>query len=409
MKEPVQTKELHSKKAYQIFLIIGVVLIAFNLRPAITSVGPLIGIIRDDVGFQNWSVALLTGLPLIAFAIMSPMAPKIANRLTNEWTLFIGLFMLMIGIGLRSISIVFFLFFGTLLIGLGIAICNVLLPGVIKEKFPHKVAIMTSIYTTGMGIFATTASGVSIPIAEDAGLGWQVALLIWMIPVVIGLFIWFYLAQKNKKLDQFTYLDKQQSKGMWRSSLAWHIALFMGLQSLIFYVSISWLAEILIDFGMTQTMAGFMVSYFQLLGIPVSFIMPILAVKLKSQSIIVFTVNLFFVVGILMLIGQPTFRLTLISVALIGIASSANFALALTFLSIRAKNPKDAAALSGMAQSIGYILAALGPIMIGSIYDITQGWTIPLYLLILITIFIIYFGIRAGQNKYVLEEGDGHG
>src|SRR5699024_6969438 len=121
--------------------------IAFNLRPAITSVGPLIGTIRDDVGFSNWSVAFLTSLPLIAFAIMSPLTPKLANRFTNEWALFIGLLMLVIGIGLRSISIVFFLFAGTLLIGLGIAICNVLLPGVIKEKFPLKIAVMTSVYT----------------------------------------------------------------------------------------------------------------------------------------------------------------------------------------------------------------------------------------------------------------------
>lgn len=384
-------------------LVMGVLFIAFNLRPAITSVGPLIGIIRDDVGFQNWSVALLTSLPLIAFAIMSPMAPKLANRTTNEWALFMGLTMLIIGVGIRSISVTFFLFTGTLLIGLGIAVCNVLLPGVIKENFPHKVAIMTSLYTTGMAAFATTASGVSIPFAKGLGLGWQLSLLFWIIPAVIGGGIWLIIAIKAKRPDHDTYLDKRESTGIWKSTLAWQIALFMGFQSLIFYVTISWLAEMLIDFGISQTAAGFFLSYFQLLGIPVSFMMPLFATRLKSQSTLVFFVNSLYIIGILLLIWNQSVVSIIISVGLIGIASSSNFALALTFLSIKAKDGKDAASLSGMAQSIGYILAAIGPILIGSIYDFTHGWTIPLICLIIIAVVIMFLGTKAGRNQYVLE------
>lgn len=177
----------------------------------------------------------------------------------------------------------------------------------------------------------------------------------------------------------------------------------MGLQSLIFYVTISWLAEILIDIGLTQTTAGFMVSYVQLVGIPVSFIMPMLAVKLKSQSILAVCVNTLYIIGILMLLFYPAFSVILVAVAFIGIASSSNFALALIFISIRAKNAKDAADLSGMAQSIGYILAACGPIIIGYMYDLTRGWTVPLTTLMLITVAIIFFGAKAGQNKYVFD------
>lgn len=406
MDKQVQFQNQNVSKIYRIFLVIGVVMIAFNLRPAITSVGPLIGTIRDDVGFSNWSVALLTSLPLIAFAIMSPLTPKLANRFSNEWALTIGLFLLLIGIGLRSISIIFFLFAGTLLIGLGIAICNVLLPGVIKEKFPLKIAMMTSVYTTGMAIFATTASGVSIPLAHNMELGWQLSLLVWIIPAIVGLIIWFYIALTNTQAarGQMKYLEKRQSKGIWKSKLAWKVALFMGLQSLIFYVTISWLAEILIDFGITKTMAGFMVSYFQLLGIPVSTIIPLLAVKFTTQSKLVLGVNALYILGIfLLLLFHSFFWIILIAVGLIGIASSSNFALALTFLSIRAKDAKDAADLSGMAQSIGYILAAFGPILIGFMYDITKGWNIPFVFLIIVTAAIIYFGMHAGQNKYVLD------
>lgn len=401
----IQTLQ-NDNKLYQTLLVIGVVLIAFNLRPAITSVGPLIGTIRDDVGFSNWSVALLTSLPLIAFAIMSPMAPKIANRLSNEMTLVLGLLILIIGISLRSISVVFLIFFGTLCIGLGIAICNVLLPGVIKEKFPTKVAIMTSIYTTSMSLLATTASGVSIPLSEGLNLGWQVALFVWITPAVTGLIIWLFVYKKSRKdkhEKQVRFFESKQGSSIWKSKLAWKVALFMGFQSLIFYVTISWLPELLMDEGMRKATAGYMLSYFQLLGIPISFMIPMIAVQMKSQRGLVLANNILYIIGIVILLFKSNFALIIFAISLIGIASSANFALSLSFLSIRAKNAKDAAELSGMAQSIGYLLAAIGPIFIGFIYDITHAWTVPLIILIGITFIIIYVGMQAGQNKYVLE------
>lgn len=407
MNEQSILEKQKENRLYQALLVIGVIFVAFNLRPAITSVGPLIGTIRDDIGFANWSVALLTSLPLIAFAIMSPIAPKLANKFSNEMTLVIGLFVLIIGISLRSMSVVFLIFFGTLCIGLGIAICNVLLPGVIKEKFPAKVAIMTSVYTTSMSIFATSASGLSIPLAEELNLGWQLALLVWAIPAVIGLIIWLIIYKNNRKNTfdkQLKFFESKKGSGIWKSNLAWKVALFMGLQSLIFYVTISWLPELLMDEGMRKATAGYMLSYFQLLGIPISFIIPMIAVKMKSQRALVLAINLLYIIGISTLLLKPTFAFIIFAITLIGIASSANFALSLSFLAIRAKGAKDAAELSGMAQSIGYLLAAIGPIIIGYVYDITQTWTISLIILIGITFVIIYVGMGAGQDKYVFDD-----
>lgn len=407
MNEQSILEKQKENRLYQALLVIGVIFVAFNLRPAITSVGPLIGTIRDDIGFANWSVALLTSLPLIAFAIMSPIAPKLANKFSNEMTLVIGLFVLIIGISLRSMSVVFLIFFGTLCIGLGIAICNVLLPGVIKEKFPAKVAIMTSVYTTSMSIFATSASGLSIPLAEELNLGWQLALLVWAIPAVIGLIIWLIIYKNNRKNTsdkQLKFFESKKGSGIWKSNLAWKVALFMGFQSLIFYVTISWLPELLMDEGMRKATAGYMLSYFQLLGIPISFIIPMIAVKMKSQRALVLAINLLYIIGISTLLLKPTFAFIIFAITLIGIASSANFALSLSFLAIRAKGAKDAAELSGMAQSIGYLLAAIGPIIIGYVYDITQAWTIPLIILIGITFVIIYVGMGAGQDKYVFDD-----
>lgn len=404
--EQLRTVEQYSKMM-QIVLFVGVIFIGFNLRPSITAVGPLIGTIRDDVGFANWSVALLTSLPLVAFAIMSPLAPKLGHKLTNERALAVGLLILMIGIAIRSIKVIPLIFLGTLAIGLGIAICNVLLPSFIKSRFPLKIGLMTSLYSTCMALLATISSGVSAPLAEGLHLGWSWALFVWIIPAVFAFFLWVYIARKlagdNERSNTFTGQKHKTRRTVWKSYLAWMVALFMGFQSTVYYVTISWLPELLMDSGFTKISAGYMLSYFQFLAIPFSFIVPILAVRLHNQIAIVLIANIAYIVGIIGLLFGGSLLLYIASVTLIGAASSSNFALALSFLSIRAKNAHDAANLSGMAQSIGYIIAAVGPVLIGYIYDITKAWTIPLISLIIIALCIICFGFYAGQRKYVLK------
>src|SRR5699024_5257811 len=274
-------------KLYQTILITGIILVAFNLRPAITSIGPIIGVIRDDTGLTNSAVGLLTSLPLVAFAIMSPIAPKIANRYTTEIALLIGLIILFIGIQIRSISIIGLIFAGTLLVGFGIAILNVLLPSVIKDKFPLKIGLMTSVYTTAMGIIAALASGLSVPLAVTLDWGWQLTLLFWAIPSILGAVFWIYLALQSGKDKQKTIYQNPTgsniSTPMWKSTLAWQIAFYMGLQSFLFYTIISWLPEILHSSGLNMTTAGWMLSFAQVIGLPASFVVPILAERATSQ------------------------------------------------------------------------------------------------------------------------------
>lgn len=394
-----------SKRLYHFLLIIGIVFVAINLRPGMTAVGPLIGTIRDDIGLANWSAGLLTSLPLLAFAFISPIIPSLSNRFTNERMMMVGLIVLVIGISVRSISLVLFLFVGTILVGLGIAICNVLLPGVVKDKFPLKVALMTSIYSTIMGVFAAISSGVSIPFAVTLNWGWQLALFVWTIPAIIAIFIWYYLSKQTKpavKGMEMRYF-KSKKQGIWRSPLAWQVALFMGLQSTTFYVTVSWLPEILHSFGLSIATAGWMLSFTQLIGMPVSFIVPMLAGRFKSQRGIALVLGAIAVSGYGGLLLGTSFVMMMISITLIGITLGGGFALALTFLGIRARNARHAGELSGMAQAIGYSLAAVGPVSIGFLYDISGSWMVPLIVLIVISILITIFGMGAGQDKYVLE------
>ncbi|GGA66939.1 CynX/NimT family MFS transporter [Ornithinibacillus halotolerans] len=397
----LEQQEIRENQLYKFLLITGIILVAFNLRPAITSVGPLMSTIRDDLGLSNWSVGLLTSLPLIVFAIMSPISAKLGNRYSNEVVMLFGLIFIIVGIATRSASTIILLFAGTLLIGVGIAVCNVLLPGVIKDKFPLKVGLMTSVYSTSMGVLAAAASGISFPLASNYNLGWQLALLIWAIPAFLAMIVWLFVTKNKQGKSTETQFLTETNTNLWRSPLAWQIAFYMGFQSFQFYVVVTWLPEILHSTGMTMETAGWMLSFTQFIGIPASFIVPVLAGKFASQRILVVIMGAFSVLGYSGLLLGTNYVTMLISIIFIGIALSGTFSLALTFLGLRAKTAKQSSALSGMAQAFGYILAAVGPIFIGYLFDLTKAWTTPIVTLIITSILVIVVGLGAGRNKYV--------
>nr|WP_207627692.1 MULTISPECIES: MFS transporter [Bacillaceae] len=398
---PLQKSAAKTKSTYIFLLVTGIVLVAFNLRPSITSVGPLIGMIQESVGLAHWSAGLLMSLPLLVFAAMSPIVPKLANRLTNEKTLLLGLIFLFIGITIRSIPMTFFLFTGTLLVGAGIAIGNVLLPAVVKDKFPQKFGLMTSVYSTSMGLIASLASGISVPFATGLHLGWQGALIVWGIPVVAGILVWTFLLKMNQGSQNGIKRATSDSTLIWRSSLAWQIAIFMGFQSFLFYVTISWLPEILHSRGMSMGTAGWMLSFTQLVGLPASFFIPVIAGRFRSQVWIAFMLSLCSVFGYGGLLLGSSYPILITSITLIGVGLGGMFPLALSYIGLRARNANQAVELSGMAQSTGYILAAIGPLFIGYLYDLTHIWTVPLTTLIVISIIMMVFAMLSGRNRFV--------
>ena len=294
-----------------------------------------------------------------------------------------------------------FLFTGTLFIGVGIAICNVLLPVIVKDKFPMKVGLMTSVYSTSMGLVASLASGISIPLASGLNLGWQSALLVWGIPAVAAILIWVYLVKFNKGNQKEIKSVRSRDNRIWRSGLAWQIALFMGFQSFLFYVTIAWLPAILHDKGVSMESAGWLLSFMQFVGLPFSFIVPILAGHFRSQQWIVVVLGSCSLAGFAGLLLGTSYPVMMVSIILMGIGLGGSFPLALTFLGLRSRDIRQVAQLSGMSQAIGYILAAVGPLFIGYLYDFTHLWTIPLITLIIVTVLLMLFGVFAGRDKYV--------
>jgi CP family cyanate transporter-like MFS transporter len=387
-------------------LVLGIVLIASNLRAPITSVGPVVKNIRLDTGLSNTLTGLLTTLPLVSFALVSPFAPRLAHRFGMEKTLLGGLVVLGVGVVLRAVPNEIVLFGGTALVGMGIAIGNVLLPGFVKREFPRQAGIMTGVFIVCMGVGAALGSGLSIPLAEV--FGWRGMLAGWAILSVIAILIWLpslkFSAPVARPRGKNSTNDRSVAPvgKLWRSWLAWQITLFMGLQSLIFYVMVAWLPEILNQWGLDTGAAGWLLSLFQFVGLPASFVMPVLAGRGPNQRRLVIITALAMLIGYC---GMLFFNTTLLAVwiLLTGFGSGATIGLALTFFVLRAHNPHQTAALSGMAQSVGYLLAAIGPTLFGFLHDQTGGWDIPLILLIVFTVLFLLVGLGAGSPGYVSE------
>lgn len=386
--------------AQKLLLLGGIVFIAFNLRPAITSVGPLISYIQSDLQLTSGLSGLLTTLPLIAFAVLSPLAPVIGHKIGNELTILLGIVVLGIGIVVRSSGGMVSLLAGTALAGVGIAICNVLLPGIVKLKFPYKVTLVTGIYTASLSVSAALASGLSIPLAENKGWGWEKTLLFWGILAIAACIFWLPQVLKGKETAGRVKIIKHH-RSLLRSAVAWQVAIFMGMQSLLFYSIIAWMPEILYSHGFSRSFSGWMLSLAQFAGIPASFLIPVVAGKLRTQKglILGLTVIYFLALTGILTGGDALMPLWVI---LLGFAQGAGFSLALTFLVLRAENVVDASRLSGMAQSLGYLFAAAGPMMIGYLYDHTQAWTLPILSLFAVVLILLVTGLGAARNKYVL-------
>ena len=380
--------------------VLGILLLAANLRPALTGVAPLIGEIRADTGISNGAAGLLTTLPLLAFALLSPVAPRVARRFGLEGVLLASLLVLAAGILLRWVGSVAALFLGTAILGSAIAFGNVLLPGLVKREFPAKAGLMTSVYSTSLGISAALAAGVSVPLTRLDGIGWRGALAVWALPALLACIAWLpQLGRKDLPARQ-SGPDAPRIRDLWRSPLAWQVTLFMGLQSLAYYVTLTWLPEILQEGGMGAARAGWMLGLSQAVAIVTMFLAPVIADRRASQrGVVVVAVGISGVGALGLLVAGST--ASTLWVVLLGLGQGASFSLALTFFALRSPDPGHAAALSGMAQSVGYLLSAGGPFLFGVLRDATGAWKIPLALLLTITICLLIAGIGASRDAHV--------
>lgn len=386
------------KQKMNYLLLLGIIMIATNLRAPITSVGPLVGTITNSLNLTGAQAGLITTLPLIAFAIISPIAPKLARKFGTEPTILGALILIILGLSIRYLPSISTLFLGTAILGCGIAIGNVLIPSIVKQEFQNQSGLVTGIYSVSMNLTGAIASGVSIPLIEKLGWTWNQAFSLWIILAALALLAWLPQLKNKKATPEVNVVDTNNS--IWHSSLAWSVSLFMGIQSFIFYVLVAWLPEMLISQGIPSSKSGGMLSLLQLTLLPTTFIIPIIAEKRPNQKSLVVISFTLFTLGISGLMFSSLAVISL-SIIAIGIAGGIAFSLSMMFFNIRTSTPKEAADLSGMAQSIGYILAAVGPFLFGLLHDLTNNWQSSLFLLIGMTIILLFVGLNAGSSKKV--------
>ncbi|MEJ0039925.1 MAG: MFS transporter [Gammaproteobacteria bacterium] len=377
--------------------MIALLLIAANLRPSLTSVGPLLKTIQDHLSLSATAAGLLSSLPLLAFAGFAPLA-RLARQHGPERILLAGLLVLIAGILLRSEGTTTALFAGTLVLGTGIAVANVLLPMLIKQHYPERVPTITTAYATTMGGVAALGSGVAVPLARSLPGGWQSSLASWALLAVVAVIFWLpHLRPPATSLA--TASDVTSPHPPWRTRLAWQVTSFMGLQSTLFYIAISWYPAILRDNGFSPTSAGWLLTVFQVAALLAGLPVPMLIRRFMDQRGLALAASLLVAFGTLGILFAP--RAAAVWMIVLGMGAGPGLILALSFMGLRASNPTTAAALSLMAQSIGYLLAAFGPIVFGFVHDRVGGWSAALLFAFALAIVQGFCGFGAGRSARI--------
>ncbi len=354
-----------------------VVLAAVALRPPFTSVAPLLERIQNDLGLSSSFGGVLTTLPVVCLGAFAFLAPKLRQRFGDERVLLGCLVVLVVGNLLRAAGPVSTLLLGTVVVGAGIAVANVALPGLIKRDFPDNVPVITAVYTVCLTLGGAIAASVVVPIAESTGSAWRAPLGLLAVPVAVALVIsLFVLRGRSGPAPR-----PSRPGRLWRSPLAWQVTVFMGLQSAMAYVVFGWLPSILQSRDFTAGMAGLALGVQAAVQAFGSMSVPVLVRRTRDQRIIAAALAVLIALGFTGIVFGPAPAGVWVATVLLGIAQGAAFGLALTLFGLRSPESDTTAALSGMAQGGGYLIAAAGPLLIGLIHDVSGNWVAPLVLL----------------------------
>jgi MFS transporter, CP family, cyanate transporter len=377
----------------------GIVLVAANLRPAVVAVSPVLEQVRAAESLSATAAGVLTALPVFCFGAFAPLAPRLSLRIGAERTLIAALAVLLLGFGLRIVPGMVPLFAGTVLCGSAIAIGNVLLPALIKRDFADRAGLMTGLYTMAISAGGALAAGLTVPIARAAGFDWRLAIGMWIVFAFVATLVW----APQVFGPQAHSAGARMPGSLWRVPLAWQVTGFMCLQSLTYYASLSWLPAIFVGRGTDPATAGLLLALASATGIASSLVTPVLATRTRTQRIPVAAATAVTALGVLGVLLLPGAELP--SMMLMGLGQGASLSLALTLIVLRSPDGVRASQLSGMAQSVGYCLAALGPFLFGALHDLSDGWTVPLVALLVVFVPQLVCGLAAARDRLVSPAG----
>ncbi|PZW83506.1 CP family cyanate transporter-like MFS transporter [Pseudomonas sp. 2848] len=377
-------------------LLLGLVLVALNLRPALSSMSPVLGQVSEGLGLSASQAGLLTTLPVLCLGLFAPLAPVLARRFGSERVILGILLTLALGILVRSTLGATGVFLGSLMAGASIGIIGVLLPGIVKRDFPQHAGTLTGVYTMALCLGAAMAAGATVPLTRHFDDSWALGLGFWVLPALLAMLVWLPQSHQGHGVHKVAY----RVQGLWRDPLAWQVTLYMGLQSSLAYIVFGWLPSILIGRGLSPTEAGLVLSGSVIVQLVSSLSAPWLATRGKDQRLAIVVVMLVTLGGLFGCLYAPLEGLWGWAI-LLGLGQGGTFALALTLIVLRSKDAHVAANLSSMAQGVGYTLASMGPFAVGLVHDLTGGWGAVGWIFAVLGIGAIVFGLGAGRALHV--------
>jgi len=403
-----------------VLTLVALLLVALNLRPALTSVSPVLGSIGEALALSPSWQGILTTLPVLFLGLAAPLAPRLVRHIGPERSVFAALVVLALALLVRPYIGTAGLFLGTAVAGGCIGVVGVLLPGIVKRDFPHRVSIMTGLYTVALNLGASAAAGTTEPLRQalvglwqGASQGtsqvasqavsqggshspWQGALAFWLLPAVIAALFWLPQLKGTKPAR----VPARRGARLRHDPLAWQVSLFMGLQSSLAYIVFGWLPTILQDRGLAAVTAGLALSVSILLQVITAILAPWIGSRMRDQRAVLIGVMTITLTGLLGCLYAPIESIWLWIVVL-GLGQGGTFSMALTLLALRAPDATTAASLSAMAQGIGYTLAAMGPLLVGVLHDWSGGWNMVGFLVSAIALVALVMALGAGRDRQV--------
>ncbi|MGY1488069.1 CynX/NimT family MFS transporter [Methylobacillus pratensis] len=390
------------RRPHAALLVVAIILIGINLRPAFSSVSPLLAEISLSLGLSGSAAGMLTTLPVAFLGLCAPFAAWLAKRYGAEKLVIPLLLALAAGLALRGVWNTANLFLGTGLAGMSIGLLGIVLPSVIKREFPRHPDLMTGVYTMALCLGTALAAGLSVPLLEAFG-SLPLALAFWSLPAMLGALSWWPLRRLAGKPS--VDADRRRNPHLLRDSLAWQVTLFMATQSALAYCVFGWLPTILQDRGVPAVQSGLFLSGSVMVQVISALLVPWLSSLMSNQKLVNGVMFALIYIGLMGAIYAPVAHMWWWMI-LLGLGQGGGFAMALTMIVLRTRNPGQAAQLSAMSQGLGYTLASLGPLSLGIIHEASGNWDKAGWLITAITLAGLYHGSRAGANRFVLESAN---
>nr|WP_244218304.1 CynX/NimT family MFS transporter [Streptomyces corchorusii] len=389
-------------------VVLGIVLSALNLRPAITSLGALLEEVRDGLGMSGGVAGLLTSVPPLCFAVFGVTAPRLARRFGPAAVVCAGMAAITAGLLIRPFvgNTAGFLAASALAL-MGIAVSNVLMPVIVKRWFPDRVGSMTGLYSMALALGTSAAAAVTVPLTDALGGGWQSGLAVWAALAAAAVLPWLPLVRDRstaaERREPARGAERQQAPlRITRSRTAWALAVFFGLQATAAYITMGWMPQIFRDAGVSAGTAGVLLAVTMVMGVPLAFVIPRVATRLPHQGPIVLVLGACGLAGYAGLYLAPAAGAWAWAL-LLGVSNCA-FPLALTMVGMRAHSGPGVAQLSAFAQSTGYLISIPGPLLVGVLYQQSGGWGLPLALMAALMVPQMVVGFLAGRDRTVEDE-----